>query len=98
MTKSHDSSKTHNSSPSPALSATIDELRTLILDAEQAMANAGDDADDKLIEVKERLQSALDEGKSAFNRWSKIAVGQVKRADQTVRDHPYESIGIALGI
>jgi ElaB/YqjD/DUF883 family membrane-anchored ribosome-binding protein len=90
--------KTNDNPPSAVANETIDELRTLILEAEQALANAGDAADDKLVEVKERLQTALDQGKSTIHRFRRIAVGQVKKADETVRSHPYESLGIALGV
>jgi ElaB/YqjD/DUF883 family membrane-anchored ribosome-binding protein len=74
----------------------IDELRTLILEAEQALSNAGEAADEKLGEIKDRLQSAMQASKSTFHRIRRSAVDQAKRADDAVRSHPYESIGIAL--
>lgn len=77
-------------------SNTIDELRTLILEAEQALSNAGDAADEKLVEIKDRLQGAMDASKSTINRWRRATVDQARRADDVVRSHPYESIGIAL--
>ena len=88
----HRNSHASTAPTSPA----IDELRTLILDAESALSNAGDVADEKLVELKEKLQSAIDSTKSTVTRWKNNVVDTGKRADQVVRTHPYESVGIAL--
>ena len=85
-----------NRNSSSVAANTIDELRTLILEAEQALSNAGEAADEKLVEIKDRLQSAMDASKSTIHRWRRATVDQAKRADEVVRSHPYESIGIAL--
>jgi ElaB protein len=78
--------------------AAIDDLRALIVEAEQALATAGDNADEKLFEIKERLEAALDQGKTALNRWRDVAAAQARRADDIVRSHPYETAGVALGV
>jgi ElaB/YqjD/DUF883 family membrane-anchored ribosome-binding protein len=77
---------------------TIDELRTLILEAEQALANAGDAADDKIVEIRDRLRKALNKGRSTFGRLRQSAGEQAQKADETIRANPYESIGVALGL
>lgn len=94
MTNPSDSS----TNGSAAATATIDELRTLILEAEQALVNAGDSADDKLVAIRDRLQSVLADSKSALGRLRKTAAEKARQADAVVRAHPYESIGIALGV
>ncbi len=86
------------SAASTSATATIDELRLLILEAEQALANAGDSADDKLVAIRDRLQSVIADSKSALGRFRKTAAEQARKADQLVRSHPYQSIGIALGV
>ncbi len=85
-------------SASSSAAATIDELRLLIMEAEQALANAGDSADDKLAEIRDRLQSVIADSKSALGRFRKTAADQARKADALVRSHPYQSIGIALGV
>jgi ElaB/YqjD/DUF883 family membrane-anchored ribosome-binding protein len=84
---------------SPANEA-IDDLRSLILEAEKALStNAnGDNSSDKLADIKERLQAAVDQGKSTFERWREIAKTQAGRADDIVRSRPYHTAGVALGI
>ena len=96
--KNHMSTHNRHSASTAPTSPAIDELRTLILEAESALSNAGEVADEKLVEIKERLQSALDSTKSTIARWKNNVVDSGKKADQVVRTHPYESIGIALGV
>ena len=92
------SSHSRNSAATAPTSPAIDELRTLILEAESALSNAGEVADEKLVEMKERLQSALDSTKSTIARWKNNVTDSAKKADQVVRSHPYESVGIALSV
>jgi ElaB/YqjD/DUF883 family membrane-anchored ribosome-binding protein len=94
--KNHMSSHSHSRSAAAASSPEIDSLRTLILEAEEALSNASEAGDGKLTEIKERLQTAMDSTKSTVARWRNNVVEQGKRADQVVRTHPYESVGIAL--
>jgi ElaB/YqjD/DUF883 family membrane-anchored ribosome-binding protein len=98
MNTPSDSSASSGSSASSAAAATIDELRTLIMEAEQALANAGDSADDKLVAIRDRLQSVIEDSKSALGRFRQTAANQARKADALVRSHPYQSIGIALGV
>ena len=92
--------KNHMSSHSRNAAATsspeIDSLRTLILEAEEALSNASEAGDAKLSDIKERLQTAMDSTKSTVARWKNNVIEQGKRADLVVRTHPYESVGIAL--
>jgi ElaB/YqjD/DUF883 family membrane-anchored ribosome-binding protein len=97
-TQSSSAPSPSDSSASSTAAATIDELRTLILEAEQALANAGDAADDKLVGIRDRLQSVIDESKSALSRFRKTAQEQARKADALVRSHPYQAIGVALGV
>jgi ElaB/YqjD/DUF883 family membrane-anchored ribosome-binding protein len=83
----------------PPANEAIDDLRALILEAEKALNHSSDDnSNDKLVDIKERLQAAVDQGKSAFERWREIAKTQAGRADDIVRSRPYQTAGVALGI
>ena len=55
-------------------------------------------AGDKVGEARKRLAAALENGKELYGRARDKAVEGVKATDQAVREHPYQAIGIALGV
>ena len=70
----------------------------IVEDAKELMSATAHVAEEKVVEARKRLGAALERGKEAWNTiQDKAAVG-AKAADQTIREHPYESIGIAFGI
>ncbi len=77
---------------------TIDDLKTLIHDAEEALGNAGDLAEDKISALRERLRSALEKGNDVYHRARECAREKIDEADIYVRSHPYQSIGTAMAI
>jgi ElaB/YqjD/DUF883 family membrane-anchored ribosome-binding protein len=80
-----------------------------IADMEESASNLADDArellaatagmaESKIIEARKRLQVALERGKEAWGDVQDRAVAQARVADEVIRDHPYQSIGIAFGV
>jgi ElaB/YqjD/DUF883 family membrane-anchored ribosome-binding protein len=80
-----------------------------IADMEESASNLADDArellaatagmaESKIIEARKRLQVALERGKEAWGNVQDRAVAQARVADEVIRDHPYQSIGIAFGV
>lgn len=67
-------------------------------DAQALLAATADVAEAKVIEARKRLAAALEQGKEAWGYVQERAVAQAKAADEVIRDHPYQSIGIAFGI
>ena len=78
--------------------AVSNDLSTLADDARALMAATADVAGDKVGEARKRLAAALDNGGEILNRVKEKAVESAKAADETVRDHPYQAIAIALGV
>jgi ElaB/YqjD/DUF883 family membrane-anchored ribosome-binding protein len=74
------------------------DLKTLTRDAEALMKATAGQAGDKAGELRERLAAALDSAKATCQRVEERAIAGAKVADQTIREHPYESIGAAFGI
>ncbi len=74
---------------------TIDELRALIREAEEALSSAGNDEVD---ELRERLRGAVAEGQNMLHNLTDKVRYQAKRADEAIRSNPYQTIGIATGI
>jgi ElaB/YqjD/DUF883 family membrane-anchored ribosome-binding protein len=78
--------------------AVSDAMGTLAEDARALMAATADVAGDKVGEARKRLATALESGKEIAGRIRDKAVEGAKAADEAVREHPYQAIGIALGV
>jgi ElaB/YqjD/DUF883 family membrane-anchored ribosome-binding protein len=62
------------------------------------MVATADVAGEKVGEARKRLAAALESGKEIYGRVREKAVEGVKAADEAVREHPYQAIGIAVGV
>jgi ElaB/YqjD/DUF883 family membrane-anchored ribosome-binding protein len=78
--------------------ATHNDLGTLAEDARGLMAATADVAGENVSEARRRLADALDSGKELYGRVRDKAVEGAKVADDAVHEHPYQAIGIALGV
>ena len=74
------------------------DMGTLAEDARALMAATADVAGDKVAEARKRLAAALDSGKQIFGRVREKAVESAKAADQVVRENPYQTLVIAVGV
>ena len=74
------------------------DMGTLAEDARALMAATADVAGEKVEEARKRLSAALENGREIYGRVRDKAVQGAKVADQTVRENPYQSIGIAFGV
>ena len=73
-------------------------MGSLAEDARALMAATADVAGDKVVEARKRLAAALDSGKQIFGRVREKTVESAKAADQVVRENPYQSLVIAVGV
>ncbi len=76
----------------------VADLKRIVQDSEALLHATRDTVGDKAQEVRERLTDALDAAKRTCHRLEDKAIEGVKAADRTIRDHPYQSIGVAFGI
>ncbi len=76
----------------------LEDLKTLSHDAEAMLHATTGQAGEKIGELRERLTAALDSAKATGRRLEERAVSGAKAADKTIREHPYESMGVAFGI
>lgn len=79
-------------------STTIDDLKALIREAEEALSSAGDNASDDIEDLRERLREVLAEGQSRIRNLTDTLRRQAGAADDAIRANPYQSIGIATGV
>jgi ElaB/YqjD/DUF883 family membrane-anchored ribosome-binding protein len=76
----------------------VDDLRTLSHDAEAVLQATAGQTGEKMQELRGRLASTIESAKVTYRRLEEKAVAGAKAADKTIRDHPYESIGVAFGV
>jgi ElaB/YqjD/DUF883 family membrane-anchored ribosome-binding protein len=74
------------------------ESERLVEDAQTLLAATAHIAEEKVVEARKRLTGALERGREVWNDVQEKAVAGAKATDQVIRDHPYQSIGIAFGI
>lgn len=78
------------------------DLKTLASDAEDLLKATAGDVSEKAKDARLRVSAALDRAKTTYadlqEHGIESARAAVKQADETIRSHPYESVGIAFGI
>ena len=74
------------------------DLKTLSRDAEALMDATAGQAGEKVSDLRARLAAALESAKATCQRVEEKAIAGAKVADKTIREHPYESIGVAFGV
>jgi ElaB/YqjD/DUF883 family membrane-anchored ribosome-binding protein len=78
------------------------DLKTLASDAEELLKATAGDVSDKAKDARSRVMSALDRAKTTYSDLQEHGIESarvaVKQADEAIRSHPYESIGIAFGL
>lgn len=76
------------------------DLRTLASDAEALLRATAGDVSEKAKETRERLTKAIQNAKATCEEFQtrgfESAKEAVKNTDETIRAHPYESIGVAF--
>ena len=73
-------------------------LKAVIRDAEELIKATAGQAGDKVAELRSRLTAGLESAKATCHRLEEQTVAAAKATDRTIREHPYESIGIAFGV
>jgi ElaB/YqjD/DUF883 family membrane-anchored ribosome-binding protein len=74
----------------------IQEVRTVVHDAENLIKLTAGDIEDKTREARAKLAGALVVARETCNRLEHHAVSGMKATDHHIRENPYPSIGLAF--
>ncbi len=74
------------------------DLKLVMRDAEDLLKATAGEAGEKAKEVRERLATALESAKATCESLQDATAEAAKATDHVIREHPYESIGIAFGV
>ena len=75
-----------------------EDLRVLVRDAEELLKATAGDVSEKAKEARSRLAQTLEQAKGTCQRLQDQTLEAAKATDKVIRNHPYESIGVAFGI
>ena len=76
----------------------VSDLKIVARDTEELLKASAGEVGDKAREARARLMTGLERAKESCERLQEKAVAGAKATDQVIREHPYQSIGIAFGI
>ena len=78
------------------------DFKVVIQDAEHLIkataGELGDKLGEKAKEARDRLKASLDSAKASCQEWEDKALAGFQATDKVIREHPYESMGIAFGV
>jgi len=74
---------------------TAEDIRQLLREAEEALRST---TGEQMEALRERMRHALANGRTTAERLRDEAMRQAERADELVRSHPYQAIGVAMGV
>jgi ElaB/YqjD/DUF883 family membrane-anchored ribosome-binding protein len=77
----------------------LGELQALVAEAETMMADSlSEHTSEALGNLRERFGAAQERFAEMYDRTKKKVVAGAKYTDSTIRENPYQSIAIALGV
>ncbi|HTQ31248.1 MAG TPA: hypothetical protein VMI53_08560 [Opitutaceae bacterium] len=76
----------------------LELLRQLVSETEQLLAEAGEHAEEKMEDLRVRIHHAGELLREFRHSTRQKIVAGARRADETIRSHPYESLAVTLGL
>jgi ElaB/YqjD/DUF883 family membrane-anchored ribosome-binding protein len=74
------------------------DLKSVVREAEDLMNATAGQTGEKVAQARSRLEAALESAKTAYQQLQEKTATATRETDRTIRQHPYESIGIAFGL
>jgi ElaB/YqjD/DUF883 family membrane-anchored ribosome-binding protein len=76
----------------------LQDLKAVVHDGEELLKAGAAELSERGMAARERLAAALEVAKETQRKLQDRAVAGAKATDKMIREHPYESVGIAFGI
>lgn len=77
----------------------LNDLRSLVTEAEKLIGEtAGEQSEAMLASLRERFAAAQERFADVYEGARKKVVAGAKYTDETIRENPYQSLAVALGI
>lgn len=76
----------------------LEDVKQVVQDGEELLRAGAGELSEKGKAARARLAAALESAKETGRRLQEKTVAGAKATDKVIREHPYQSIGIAFGI
>jgi len=76
----------------------VADLKAVTKDAEELLKTVAGERGNRSHELRMRLSSAIEAAKATYHSVEEKAIAGAKATDKVIREHPYESLGVALGV
>ncbi len=76
----------------------VADFKVVLRDAEALIKATAGELGEKSKEARARLMDALEVAKVTCHKLEEKAVAGAKATDKIIREHPYQSIGLAFGL
>jgi ElaB/YqjD/DUF883 family membrane-anchored ribosome-binding protein len=76
----------------------VTDLKRVMRDSQELLRDSAGAVGEKAHEMRERLAQTLESAQAACRRLEEKAIEGAKVTDKVIREHPYQSIGVAFGI
>jgi ElaB/YqjD/DUF883 family membrane-anchored ribosome-binding protein len=76
----------------------LEDVKQVVRDGEELLRAGAGEISEKGKAARARLAAALDSAKETGRRLQEKTIAGAKATDKVIREHPYQSIGIAFGV
>jgi ElaB/YqjD/DUF883 family membrane-anchored ribosome-binding protein len=76
----------------------VTDLKRVVSDSEELLRESAGAIGDKAQGMRERLSATLESAKATCRKLEDKAIEGAKATDKVIREHPYQSIGVAFGV
>lgn len=70
----------------------------IVEDAQALLTATANIAEEKVVAARHRLTTALQSGREVLTKVQDKAIAGAKATDETIREYPYQAMGVALGV
>ena len=76
----------------------LQDLKEVVEDGEELLRAGADELNEQGKAARARLSAALEAAKDTGRKLQERTIAGAKATDRVIREHPYQSIGIAFGV
>ena len=76
----------------------LNDLKAVVQDGEELLRAGIEDLSERGMAARERLAAALEVARDTRRKLQERATAGAQATDRAIREHPYESVGIAFGV
>jgi ElaB/YqjD/DUF883 family membrane-anchored ribosome-binding protein len=88
----------HENSMEDSTEKLLEDVKQVVRDGEELLKAGAGELSEKGKAARARLASALESAKETGRRLQERTIAGAKATDKVIREHPYQSIGVAFGI